>query len=91
MVCAGEHIEAQFKQVASKQLVGSYLTVWVRASLLPHIKGVQVTHVATGFGGYLGNKGVVPFYHLFCDLPTMRLPCCSCWFGFAVRLGSQTC
>ena len=33
------------------------MSVWVRASLLPHIKGVQATDVATGFGGYLGNKG----------------------------------
>ncbi|KAF5838127.1 hypothetical protein DUNSADRAFT_3377 [Dunaliella salina] len=47
-----------YVQVASKQLVGLYLTIWVRAELLPHIKGVQATQVATGFGGYLGNKGV---------------------------------
>ncbi|KXZ53716.1 hypothetical protein GPECTOR_6g633 [Gonium pectorale] len=49
----------QYVQVASKQLVGVYLTVWVRRSLLPVVRGVQVTTVATGFGGYLGNKGAV--------------------------------
>ena len=40
-------------------MVGLYLTVWVRKALLPHVKGVQVTATATGFGGYLGNKGGV--------------------------------
>lgn len=39
------------------QLVGVYLTIWVKAQLLPHVKAVQATHVATGFIGYLGNKG----------------------------------
>lgn len=33
------------------------MTIWVKARLLPYLKGVQATQVATGFGGYLGNKG----------------------------------
>ncbi len=44
-------------QVAAKQMVGVYLSVWVRAGLLPHIRGVQATSVGTGVMGYLGNKG----------------------------------
>lgn len=51
------HVPPAFKQVACKQLVGTYISVWVRTTLLPHVRGVQATHVATGFGGYLGNKG----------------------------------
>ncbi|KAG2429809.1 hypothetical protein HXX76_010593 [Chlamydomonas incerta] len=51
--------DATYVQVASKQLVGVYLSVWVRRSLLAAVHGVQVTTVATGFGGYLGNKGAV--------------------------------
>lgn len=51
--------EGEYVQVASKQLVGVYLSVWVRRRLLPQVRGVQVTTVATGFGGYLGNKGTV--------------------------------
>jgi hypothetical protein len=47
-------------QVAAKQMVGVYLSVWVRAGLLPHIRGVQATSVGTGIMGYLGNKGI-PF------------------------------
>lgn len=38
-------------------MVGVYLSVWVRKSLLPAIRGVQVTSVGTGIMGYLGNKG----------------------------------
>eukprot|EP00198_Chlamydomonas_reinhardtii_P003161 XP_001692497.1 inositol polyphosphate phosphatase-like protein [Chlamydomonas reinhardtii] len=51
--------DSTYVQVASKQLVGVYLSVWVRRSLLSAVHGVQVTTVATGFGGYLGNKGAV--------------------------------
>ena len=40
-------------------MVGLYLSVWVRKSLLPHVRGIQTAVVATGFGGYLGNKGAV--------------------------------
>ena len=44
-------------QVAAKQMVGVYLSVWVRRGILPHVRGVQVTSVGTGMMGYLGNKG----------------------------------
>ncbi len=44
-------------QVAAKQLVGLYTSVWVRRALLPHVRGVQATTTATGFGGWAGNKG----------------------------------
>jgi len=45
-------------QVAAKQMVGVYLSVWVRRGVLPHVRGVQVTSIGTGMMGYLGNKGV---------------------------------
>lgn len=48
-----------YVQVAAKQMVGIYLSVWVRRSLLLHIRGVQVTCIGTGGFGYLGNKGAV--------------------------------
>ena len=44
-------------QVAGKQMVGIYLSVWVRRGLLPSVRGVQVTSLGTGLLGYLGNKG----------------------------------
>ena len=46
-------------QVAAKQMVGVYLSVWVRKSLVSAVRGVQVTSVGTGVMGYLGNKGGV--------------------------------
>lgn len=44
-------------QVAAKQMVGVYLSIWVRRPMLQHIRGVQVTCIGTGVLGYLGNKG----------------------------------
>lgn len=44
-------------QVAGKQMVGLYLSVWVSKAMLASIRGVQVTSVGTGVMGYLGNKG----------------------------------
>ncbi|EIE20020.1 DNase I-like protein, partial [Coccomyxa subellipsoidea C-169] len=46
-------------QVAAKQMVGLYLSVWVTKTILPQIRGVQVTAVGTGVMGFLGNKGAV--------------------------------
>lgn len=48
-----------YVQIVSKQLVGVYMSVWVRRGLMKAIRGVQTTWVMTGFGGYLGNKGAV--------------------------------
>jgi hypothetical protein len=44
-------------QVASKQMVGLYVSVWVRKRLARFVRGVQTTSAATGWGGYVGNKG----------------------------------
>lgn len=49
--------DQEYVQILSKQLVGVYLSIWVRRRLLPHISGVQATTVATGVMGYLANKG----------------------------------
>jgi len=46
-------------QVACKQLVGLYLSIWARKRIARHIRGIQATTAATGWGGYLGNKGAV--------------------------------
>lgn len=47
------------RQVACKQLVGLYLSIWARKRVARHIRGIQATSAATGWGGYLGNKGAV--------------------------------
>ena len=51
---------AMYRPVAQKQLVGVYVTVWVKATLLTHVTEVRVSTVSTGINlglGVLGNKG----------------------------------
>ncbi|PWA46135.1 type IV inositol polyphosphate 5-phosphatase 7 [Artemisia annua] len=45
--------------VASKQMVGVFLTVWVRSELREHVSNIKVSCVGRGLMGYLGNKGSV--------------------------------
>jgi len=42
--------------VASKQMVGIYLTIWVRSELKDHVQNMKVSCVGRGLMGYLGNK-----------------------------------
>ncbi|KAL6138688.1 hypothetical protein ACLB2K_063967 [Fragaria x ananassa] len=44
---------------ASKQMVGIFLCVWVRADLCRHISNMKVSCVGRGIMGYLGNKGSI--------------------------------
>ncbi|GMH10134.1 hypothetical protein Nepgr_011975 [Nepenthes gracilis] len=44
---------------ASKQMVGIFVCVWVRADLHNHISNVRASCVGTGIMGYLGNKGSI--------------------------------
>ncbi|KAL7582260.1 type IV inositol polyphosphate 5-phosphatase 7 [Lactuca sativa] len=45
--------------VASKQMVGVFLTVWVKNDLREHVRNMKVSCVGRGLMGYLGNKGSV--------------------------------
>lgn len=45
--------------VASKQMVGIFLTVWVRSELRYHVHNLKVSCIGRGLMGYLGNKGCV--------------------------------
>lgn len=42
--------------VASKQMVGIFLTVWVKSDLREHVHNMKVSCVGRGLMGYLGNK-----------------------------------
>ncbi|XP_028775087.1 LOW QUALITY PROTEIN: type I inositol polyphosphate 5-phosphatase 8-like [Neltuma alba] len=44
---------------ASKQMVGIFLCVWMRADLLPHVTNLKVSCVGRGIMGCLGNKGSI--------------------------------
>eukprot|EP00258_Populus_trichocarpa_P026146 XP_024442165.1 type IV inositol polyphosphate 5-phosphatase 9 isoform X3 [Populus trichocarpa] len=48
-----------FDCITSKQMVGIFITVWVRNDLLPYIQHPSVSCVGCGIMGCLGNKGSV--------------------------------
>lgn len=45
-----------FVRIISKQMVGIYLSIWVRRSLRKHIRNLKVSTVGVGVMGYIGNK-----------------------------------
>jgi len=45
-----------FVRIISKQMVGVYLSIWVRRSLRKHIQSLKVSTVGVGAMGYIGNK-----------------------------------
>uniref|UniRef100_A0ACD6A2S7 Uncharacterized protein n=1 Tax=Avena sativa TaxID=4498 RepID=A0ACD6A2S7_AVESA len=53
------HEQKQFRCVTSKQMVGVFLSVWVRSGLRRHVRHLGVSCVGAGVLGRLGNKGAV--------------------------------
>ncbi|XP_073388007.1 type I inositol polyphosphate 5-phosphatase 10 isoform X1 [Physcomitrium patens] len=49
----------QYSRVASKQMVGIFITVWIRSQLWRHVHNVKVSAVGLGLMHYLGNKGSI--------------------------------
>ncbi|KAJ1433098.1 Endonuclease/exonuclease/phosphatase [Sesbania bispinosa] len=45
--------------VASKQMVGIFLTVWVKSDIRDYVHNMKVSCVGRGLMGYLGNKGSI--------------------------------
>ncbi|EEC80249.1 hypothetical protein OsI_22205 [Oryza sativa Indica Group] len=45
--------------IASKQMVGLFLSVWVRKELVEHVGHLRVDCVGRGIMGWLGNKGCI--------------------------------
>lgn len=52
-------VRHKYSCVASKQMVGIYITVWVRSQLWRHVHNVKVSAVGLGLMHYLGNKGAI--------------------------------
>uniref|UniRef100_A0ACD5T831 Uncharacterized protein n=1 Tax=Avena sativa TaxID=4498 RepID=A0ACD5T831_AVESA len=66
-----------FVRIISKQMVGIYLSIWVRRGLRRHIRNLRVSTVGVGAMGYIGNKGSIsvsmsiyqtPFCFVCCHL-----------------------
>lgn len=45
-----------YVRIVSKQMVGVFLSVWVRRGLRKHIQNLNVSTVGVGVMGYIGNK-----------------------------------
>uniref|UniRef100_A0ACD5VFN8 Uncharacterized protein n=1 Tax=Avena sativa TaxID=4498 RepID=A0ACD5VFN8_AVESA len=48
-----------FVRIVSKQMVGVFLTIWVRRGLRRCVQNIKVSTVGVGAMGYIGNKGAV--------------------------------
>lgn len=48
--------KSRYCLVASKQMVGIFVTVWVKSELRDHVRNMKVSCVGRGLMGYLGNK-----------------------------------
>lgn len=46
----------RYVRIVSKQMVGIYISIWVRRRLRRHINNLKVSPVGTGLMGYMGNK-----------------------------------
>ncbi|XP_004489919.1 type IV inositol polyphosphate 5-phosphatase 3-like isoform X2 [Cicer arietinum] len=62
---------SSYVRIVSKQMVGVFVTVWVRRSLRKHIHNLKVSTVGVGIMGYIGNKGSISvsmsiYQTLFC-------------------------
>ncbi|KAL1357783.1 hypothetical protein HN51_009653 [Arachis hypogaea] len=64
-----------YVRIVSKQMVGIFVTIWVRRSLRKHIQNLKVSTVGVGVMGYIGNKGAISvsmsiYQTLFCFICT---------------------
>ncbi|KAI3676416.1 hypothetical protein L1987_86023 [Smallanthus sonchifolius] len=51
--------DCRYCLVESKQMVGIYLTIWVKSDLRDDVHNMKVSCVGRGLMGYLGNKGSI--------------------------------
>ncbi|BAT94351.1 hypothetical protein VIGAN_08094800 [Vigna angularis var. angularis] len=66
---------SSYVRIVSKQMVGIFITIWVRRSLRKHIQNLKVSTVGVGVMGYIGNKGSISismsiYQTLFCFICT---------------------
>ncbi|KAH6557290.1 hypothetical protein KP509_1Z123500 [Ceratopteris richardii] len=51
--------QSPYTMVVSKQMVGLFISVWVRSELQQNVRNVKVSCIGCGLMGYLGNKGSI--------------------------------
>lgn len=50
---------SDFVRIASKQMVGIFISIWIRRELRRKVRALRVSCVGCGIMGYLGNKGAI--------------------------------
>ncbi|GAB4841581.1 Type I inositol polyphosphate 5-phosphatase 4 [Ancistrocladus abbreviatus] len=55
----GQRGQSRYCLVASKQMVGIFLTIWMGSDLRDDVRNFKVSCVGRGLIGYLGNKGSI--------------------------------
>lgn len=60
-------LQPVYIRIVSKQMVGIYVSVWVRRRLRRHINHLKVSPVGVGLMGYMGNKVlfIIFYFHIF--------------------------
>ncbi|XP_057980985.1 type I inositol polyphosphate 5-phosphatase 10 [Malania oleifera] len=51
--------QMKYSLVASKQMVGIFVTIWVRKELVQHVAHLRISSITRGILGCLGNKGCI--------------------------------
>ncbi|KAL6175956.1 hypothetical protein ACLB2K_052594 [Fragaria x ananassa] len=59
VIIDGVKFHPTYVRIVSKQMVGIYISIWVRKKLRRHINNLKVSPVGVGLMGYMGNKGSV--------------------------------
>uniref|UniRef100_A0A0V0HIN6 Putative ovule protein n=1 Tax=Solanum chacoense TaxID=4108 RepID=A0A0V0HIN6_SOLCH len=57
----------RYIRIVSKQMVGIYVSIWVRRRLRRHINNLQVSPVGVGLMGYMGNKVLASSFKNFIE------------------------
>ncbi|XP_030551047.1 type I inositol polyphosphate 5-phosphatase 10 isoform X2 [Rhodamnia argentea] len=51
--------QMKYGLIASKQMVGIFVTVWMRRELVQHVSHLRISCISRGIMGCLGNKGCI--------------------------------
>ncbi|KAJ6720039.1 TYPE IV INOSITOL POLYPHOSPHATE 5-PHOSPHATASE 9 [Salix viminalis] len=51
--------QMKYSLITGKQMVGIFVTVWVRKELVQHVSHLRISNVGRGILGCLGNKGCI--------------------------------
>ncbi|KAL8114907.1 type I inositol polyphosphate 5-phosphatase 10-like isoform X1 [Apium graveolens] len=55
----GSTNQMRYSLIKSKQMVGIFVTIWVKRELVQHISHLRASCISRGILGYLGNKGCI--------------------------------